>query len=270
MEPKQNYRYLIDDNARLQQENWKFKKAGCSNENHITLVLQLEEKDKLIENTKNELQIQIQQANNSTIDDLKNQLQSFISEQIKSQKDNDKIVIEKINEKNKIIEQLQIDNRELNHQLKQTNNVILEINSQIKLLQEKLEKQNKNSIDLKQEYKQNSNTINETMKNNKLEVLDILNNKEQSINNKIDKLQKENETLRNVQKDNKISNLEIEIKDSKNSIQSLTKDQKEMKINFYGKCIEIAHLKRFSLTPSKIIEFDSFLLIGNGLKKVNV
>ncbi|KAF2071102.1 hypothetical protein CYY_007588 [Polysphondylium violaceum] len=40
---------IIDDNARLQQENWEFKKAGCSNKDHISLILQIEKKDKKLE-----------------------------------------------------------------------------------------------------------------------------------------------------------------------------------------------------------------------------
>ncbi|KAF2075728.1 hypothetical protein CYY_002971 [Polysphondylium violaceum] len=44
-----NSNFIIDDNARLQQENWEFKKAGCSNKDHISLILQIEKKDKKLE-----------------------------------------------------------------------------------------------------------------------------------------------------------------------------------------------------------------------------
>ncbi|KAF2075742.1 hypothetical protein CYY_002985 [Polysphondylium violaceum] len=38
----------IDDNARLKQENWEFRKAG-SNKDHLSLILQIEKKDKKLE-----------------------------------------------------------------------------------------------------------------------------------------------------------------------------------------------------------------------------
>ncbi|KAF2075738.1 hypothetical protein CYY_002981 [Polysphondylium violaceum] len=62
---------IIDDNTRLQQENWEFKKAGCSNKDHISLILQIEKKDKKLE------------KRNRIIDQLKNEKKNLIDSILK-------------------------------------------------------------------------------------------------------------------------------------------------------------------------------------------
>ncbi|KAF2075550.1 hypothetical protein CYY_003136 [Polysphondylium violaceum] len=64
----------LKDNENLQRENWGYRKTGCSNKEHLTLFLQLEEKEKII-NEKDTLILQLTQEINS----LKEKQKQFLS-----------------------------------------------------------------------------------------------------------------------------------------------------------------------------------------------
>ncbi|KAF2077104.1 hypothetical protein CYY_001613 [Polysphondylium violaceum] len=44
--------FLYDDIAKIQRENWEYRRAGCSKREHISLTLELEESKKIIEHLK--------------------------------------------------------------------------------------------------------------------------------------------------------------------------------------------------------------------------
>ncbi|KAF2075734.1 hypothetical protein CYY_002977 [Polysphondylium violaceum] len=68
---------IIDDNARLQKENWEFKKAGCSNKDHISLILQIEKKDKKLEK-RDRIIDQLKIENKNSIQEINNRIDSIL------------------------------------------------------------------------------------------------------------------------------------------------------------------------------------------------
>ncbi|KAF2075713.1 hypothetical protein CYY_002955 [Polysphondylium violaceum] len=90
-----NSSFLLEDNERLQKENWEYKKAGCANKDHIALSTQLQQ-------IKQEIEI-IKKENTNNIDELNYTIAQLL---------------EQLDKSNKTIDDLKKSNKEMLKKLK--------------------------------------------------------------------------------------------------------------------------------------------------------